>query len=213
MTCPECGTELLQGARYCHHCGWDSKLAAAGKASSQAADRPAWKRWLMSGTLGVATMLMLVLLVIPRGEATASLIVGQEAPEFDLESLSGERVRLSELQGKPLVVNFWASWCTPCIKEMPDFQEVLDKYQDQGLQIYGINVGESKVAVANFQQRVGVSFPMLLDLEDRAQMAYKILPLPATFFIDKDGVIRGIYQYQMSKNQIEREVLRLLETP
>lgn len=213
MTCPECGTELLQGARFCHHCGWDSKLAAAGKASSQAAERPAWKRRLMSATMGIAAMMMLVLLVVPRGEATASLVVGQAAPDFDLETLDGGQVRLSELKGKPLILNFWASWCQPCVKEMPDFQELSDTYQEQGLQVYGINVGESKVAVANFQQRVGVTFPMLLDLEDRAQTAYKILPLPATFFIDETGTIRAIYQYQMSKNQMEREVLRLLQTP
>jgi cytochrome c biogenesis protein CcmG/thiol:disulfide interchange protein DsbE len=198
------------GARFCHQCGWDSKLAAAGKGASTAGQRPAWKRWVTGVSLGIASFLILLLMLIPRSEADTVLQVGQAAPDFALESLTGEKVRLSDLKGKPVVINFWATWCPPCRKEMPEFQQVYDQYRDAGLQFYAINVGESKVAVEDYRQRLGVHFPILIDKNEEAQTAYKILPLPSTFFIDREGIIRGVYQYQMSLPQIEDEVKRLL---
>jgi cytochrome c biogenesis protein CcmG, thiol:disulfide interchange protein DsbE len=210
VTCPECGAKMEPRARFCHHCGWDSKLAAAGKASSGAGHRPLWKRWTMSVFLGLGTIAVLLLLLIPHSDATTSLIAGQAAPAFDEPALAGGRVKLSDLKGKPVVLNFWASWCTPCRKEMPEFQAVYDKYKGQGLQIYGINVGESEVTVNDFLRRVGTSFPVLIDKDEKAQTDYKILPLPATFFIDRNGTIRAVYQFQMSQAQMETEVVRLL---
>ncbi|MFZ5824412.1 MAG: redoxin domain-containing protein [Bacillota bacterium] len=197
-------------ARFCHQCGWDSRLAAAGKGASTAGQRPTWKRWVTGVSLGVASLLVLLLMLIPRTGADTMLRVGEPAPDFELTTLEGETVKLSALRGKPVVVNFWATWCTPCRKEMPHFQEVVDKYGEQGLLLYGINVGESKVAVADFRDRVGVRFPLMIDADESVQTAYKILPLPATFFIDREGVIRGVYQFQMSLPQIEDEVKRLI---
>lgn len=211
MTCPECGTGLTDRARFCHKCGWDSKLAGAGKAASTAGQRPAWKRWSMSVTLGLSVVLVLWLLLVPRSDAETTLRVGQAAPDIVLpQADGGPSVRLSALKGKPVILNFWATWCGPCAKEMPDLQAVYDKYKGQGLQLYGVNVGESKVVVNSYRKQHDVAFPVLLDLEDKAQNAYKILPIPATFFIDKAGQIRAIYQFQMSRQQMEAEVLRLL---
>ncbi|HWI64023.1 MAG TPA: redoxin domain-containing protein [Symbiobacteriaceae bacterium] len=210
MNCPECEAQLTARARFCHKCGWDSKLAAAGKAAGTADHRPRWKRLTMSVTLGVASLLILLLMLVPRTGAEATLVAGQQAPDFDLPALDGGRVKLADLKGKPVVVNFWASWCGPCRREMPDFQALYDKYKEMGLEIYGINVGESKIAVADFRSKVQTSFPVLIDEGDQAQNAYRILPLPATFFIDRTGTIRGIYQYQMSRAQMEVEILRIL---
>ncbi len=164
----------------------------------------------MGISLGLAGFLVLLLLMIPRSDANTSLAIGEAAPDFELETLEGERVRLSELKGEPVVVNFWASWCTPCRKEMPEFQQIADKYGEHGVRVFGINVGESEVAVADFRERVGVSFPILIDKDETVQSDYRILPLPATFFIDRDGIIRGVYQFQMSYPQMEAEVTRLL---
>lgn len=210
MPCPECGTELVKSMRFCHNCGWDSKLAAAGRAASTAGHRPPWKRATMSVCLAIAAVFMVFVLLVPRGGAQTTLVIDQPAPDFTLESVDGGQVRLSDLKGKPVIINFWASWCGPCRKEMPDFQAVYEQYKDAGLQVYGINVGESKVAVRDFRETVGAKFPVLLDTHEEAQNAYKILPLPATFFVDSGGKIRAIYQYQMSRSQMEAEVLRLL---
>lgn len=210
MVCPECGAKLETGARFCHQCGWDSKLAAAGKASSTAGARPAWKRWTMALTLVGGLLLMGWIMLMPRNDSFVTLAVGQQAPDFELTTLEGETVKLSELRGQPVVLNFWASWCGPCRQEMPDFQAVHDRYKDAGLKIYGINVGESTVAVQDFLSKVNVNFPTLIDRDESVQTAYKILPLPATFFIDRNGTIRQIYQSQMSAAQIESESLRLM---
>lgn len=211
MPCPECGTQLVPKARFCHHCGWDSKLAAAGKASSTADHRPAWKRVSMAVTLGLASVFMLFLLLYPhKSAAEVTLAVGQQAPDFTVEAMDGSKVRLADLKGKPVVINFWASWCTPCRKEMPDFEAVYKQFAPSGLQLYGINVGESKVSISDFVNQVGATFPIAVDTDEEAQNAYKILPIPATFFIGADGKIKGIYQYQMSRSQIEAEVVRLL---
>jgi cytochrome c biogenesis protein CcmG, thiol:disulfide interchange protein DsbE len=210
MTCPECGTSMEAKARFCHHCGWDSTLAAAGKASSSAGSRPAWKRWTMSVCLGIASVFILFMLLAPRSDASAQLVTGQAAPDFTVQTLDGEAVKLSDLKGQPVVLNFWASWCGPCRKEMPDLEAVYQKYKENGLQVIGVNVGDSKVAVSNFQSQVQTTFPLWLDLKEEAQQSYKILPIPATFFVDRNGTIRAIYQFQMSGAQIESEVLRLM---
>jgi len=165
----------------------------------------------MAALLAVCSLLMMGFLVAPREGAGASLAVGDPAPAFDLVSLTGERVRLADLQGNPLVLNFWASWCGPCREEMPDLQSVYQQYRDQGLQLYAINVGESAVAVEYFLRQIGVDLPVLLDLKDEAQESYRILPIPTTFFIDSAGMIRAVYQQQMTRIQIEAEVVRLLE--
>ncbi|MFZ5816631.1 MAG: redoxin domain-containing protein [Bacillota bacterium] len=201
---------MEKAARFCHHCGWDSKLAAAGRGAAAANQRPAWKRWVAGVSLSVAGLLVLLLMLIPRSGAETVLQVGQPAPDFTLTTLEGERITLSELKGKAVVVNFWASWCKPCREEMPHFQMVYDQYRDQGLELLGINVGDAKPTVTDFVDRVGVRFPILIDVDESAQTAYKILPLPATFFIDREGIIRGVYQFQMSLPQIEDEVKRLL---
>lgn len=210
MNCPECETTLTSGARFCHRCGWDSKLASAGRTSSTVAQRPAWKRWVTGISLGFFSFLVLMLLLIPRGDSQATLTVGEPAPDFTLTTLTGQQIRLSDLRGRPVVVNFWATWCTPCRREMPDFQAIYDREQGNGLAVLGVNVGESRIGVSEFVQSLNLSFPILIDERETVQVAYKILPLPATFFIDRAGVIRGIYQFQMSRMQMETEVQRIL---
>jgi cytochrome c biogenesis protein CcmG/thiol:disulfide interchange protein DsbE len=210
VVCPECDTALGAVVRFCHHCGWDRKLAAAGKASSTASERPAWKRLTMASTLLGAIGLMLWLLLMPRNSSDAALLVGQPAPGFTLESITGEQVSLADLKGRPIILNFWATWCPPCREEMPYLQDVHDRYQDQGLQVIGVNVGESNVAVRSFLSSVGATFPTLLDKDENVQTAYKIIPLPTTFFIDRHGVLSAIYPYQLRREQVELETLRIL---
>jgi thiol-disulfide isomerase/thioredoxin len=212
VNCPECATPLTEGARYCHHCGWDSKQATAAKATAAAAKRPAWKRRLMAGTLAVFVGIMAYLLTVPDSQANSSLKVGQTAPEFTVTDLSGNSVSLASLKGRPVVINFWATWCPPCRREMPEFQQVIAKHKDtDDLAFYALNVGESKLVVDAFLQQLGVqSLPVLLDQNDQAQNAYKILPIPATFFIDRTGKISAIYETQMTSLQMEAEIERIV---
>lgn len=213
MICPECGTTLTESARFCHQCGWDSKLAAAGKAAATKDHRPAWKRRLMAGTLAFFVALYGYLVLVPDSNADTSLKVGEMAPEISLQDQDGKTVSLASLKGRPVVINFWATWCPPCRREMPEFEQVWESHKGKDdLAFYALNVGESKLVVDAFLKQVGVEkLPILIDQNDAAQNAYRILPIPATFFIDRNGKISAIYETQMTSPQMEAEIQRILE--
>ncbi len=107
------------------------------------------------------------------------------APDFTLESLTGEMVRLSEQRGTPVVVNFWATWCPPCVEEMPALQALADS----GVKVFGINMREDAEAVRDFVTDLGITYPILLDPDDATVLAYSVLGLPQTVVIDANGVI------------------------
>jgi peroxiredoxin len=119
---------------------------------------------------------------------------GSEAPDFQLRDLDGRTVALSEFRGRPVVLNFWASWCGPCQMEMPVFQEVFtdEMWKAGGLVILAVNLGESPELVQEFVEYYGLTFPVLLDSSAEVGMMYNAAVLPTTYFIDNDGIIRSI---------------------
>ena len=136
--------------------------------------------------------------------------VGFFAPDFELEVVGGGLVRLSEFRGNPVVVNFWASWCGPCRSEMPDIQAVYDVYHQQGLVILGINQEESEARVAEFAEELGLTFPLLLDVEGRVSEVYEVYALPTTFFISGDGIIRELHLGSMSRADFEGSIRAIM---
>ena len=120
--------------------------------------------------------------------------VGKLAPDFELPGLDGQAVSLSGLRGKPVLINFWASWCEPCRFEMPFIQEIYEGWTGKtpSLVILTINLGESPSRVERFMERYGLSFPVLLDTSQNVALEYNIRGIPTTFFIDKDGIIQDI---------------------
>jgi peroxiredoxin len=114
------------------------------------------------------------------------------APEFQLQSLDGQVVALSSFGGKPVMLNFWATWCGPCLGEMPYIQEVFEdeEWREQGLVILAINVGESSSKVGKFMEENGLNFEVLLDADQIVAQRYSIRGIPTTFFIGKDGIIK-----------------------
>lgn len=115
---------------------------------------------------------------------------GKLAPDFQLQDLDGQSVALSDFRGKPVLLNFWATWCSPCRSEMPYIQQVYDEWSDKGLVVLAINIGESPATVKEFVQAQGFSFPVLLDTKQDVAEKYNIRGIPTTLFIDKDGVIQ-----------------------
>jgi len=117
--------------------------------------------------------------------------VGEAAPNFELQNLDGQSISLSSLKGKPVLVNFWATWCSPCVSEMPYIQEIHEDWSDSGLMVLAINMGDSASEVEQFLQEHDLSLPVLLDIKKVAAPKYGIRAIPTTFFIDKDGIVRN----------------------
>jgi peroxiredoxin len=115
-------------------------------------------------------------------------------PDFALETGDGKMVRLSELRGRPVVVNVWTSWCPPCREEMPALQRVYQDYQDRGAVILGLNstVQDTREAALGFATEQGLTFPILLDEDGEATRLFQVRALPTTFFIDAHGVIQDV---------------------
>lgn len=119
---------------------------------------------------------------------------GFPAPDFALATPDGDTLSLSELQGRPILVNLWASWCGPCRAEMPAMQRVYEEYQDQGFLILAVNATnqDSETAAVAFAEEHGLTFPLLLDFDGQVSGDYQLRALPSSFFIDRAGVIQEV---------------------
>lgn len=114
-------------------------------------------------------------------------VVGQPAPDFELQAAGGAAVQLSALIGHPVVLNFWATWCEPCRAEMPALQRAADRFADQGLRVLAINFDEPEADVLAFGQELDLSMPLLLDPGAEVQRLYRVLGYPTTYFVDAEG--------------------------
>ncbi|MBT3196584.1 MAG: TlpA family protein disulfide reductase [Gammaproteobacteria bacterium] len=112
------------------------------------------------------------------------------APDFTLQSSSGETLRLSQLHGKIVLINFWASWCPPCVEEIPSMNALYRRYSAQGLEILAINFQETQSEVSAFMKKVKIDFPVLLDRDGTAAHQWNVFSLPSSFLIDRDGRVR-----------------------
>ncbi len=120
------------------------------------------------------------------------LRVGNTAPDFVLASLDGEQVRLSDLRGNVVLLNFWAVWCGFCRVEMPEMQRAYERYRDDGFVVLAVDVMEDADLVREFVRNAEVTFPVLLDQQGEVTGRYLVRGLPTSFFIDRRGVIMGV---------------------
>jgi len=116
------------------------------------------------------------------------LAAGMKAPEIEGIDTSGDRIDLLDYRGQPVIVNFWASWCGPCVKEMPLLDEVYRSASGR-FKLISVNVGDTKGTVNEFLKEHGISFPVLIDAAGKAAGRYRVSALPATFAIDAEGRI------------------------
>jgi peroxiredoxin len=134
----------------------------------------------------------------PEGETTQGLIPAAQkgflSPDFALETADGEIIRLSDLRGRPVIVNFWASWCPPCREEMPALERVYQAYQDQGALVLGVNstVQDDRQKALDFAAEQGLTFPILFDSTGEVTQQYGVRALPTTYFIDAQGIIQEV---------------------
>lgn len=108
--------------------------------------------------------------------------------DFSLEGVDGETYTLSELRGDWVIINFWATWCVPCVQEMPELQAIAEEYADR-LTILGINQREASEVVEAFAADLGITFPLLLNPDDQTLVNYQVLSLPQTIIVNPEGEV------------------------
>jgi len=132
---------------------------------------------------------LLVVLILARDKTTI-ITVGDRAPEFQLPALGGSPVSLSDYRGKVVMVHFWATWCPPCVEELPVLESLYQTLKSEGLEILAISIdkGEGSI-VSTFMKRYGLTFPVLLDPEASVSSSYGTFKLPETYIVDRQGVV------------------------
>ncbi len=135
------------------------------------------------------------------------LRAGDLAPNFEFSDFDGQRLRLSDFRGRPVVVNFWASWCGPCKAEMPDLEEALKRYEARSLAVIGVNNGETYRTGQRFLDQVGVQLTAFaFDPDSRVAKGYAVQGMPTSYFIDGDGVITRVVTGALNDRLIQSGV-------
>ncbi len=135
-----------------------------------------------------------------------------DAPEFTLEDLNGNKISLSNLSGKVIFLNVWATWCGPCKREIPDFIEAYEHYKDKGLEIIGISVDRiSQSKVLQFAENYKINYPVAMITSKLTKDYGPFLAIPVTIIIDKNGKIRHRRIGMVNKSYVESWFLKLIE--
>lgn len=143
--------------------------------------------------------------------ASPVLNPGSVPPAFKLVDLDGAVHDSQAYAGKPLVINFWGTFCPPCRKEMPALQNAYERWSERGVNLIGINLSEDRLSVQNFVDQVGAKFPILLDQNRQTEKQFGLKQYPTTFFIRPDGKINTILiGGPLTEAQIDREIGKLI---
>ena len=166
------------------------------------------RRWI-----GVSVLLTVALLGCGPGTPPRGAQLAQPAPEIQGTTLDGHALRLSEFRGRVVLLNFWATWCPPCVEEMPDLQQVADELGPQGVTVLGLSadVGDPEV-VAKFLRRHRITYPVLI-ADESAVSAYGVTMLPTTFLVDQQGIVRQRYLGPRGRRFLAEDIHALLNTP
>jgi peroxiredoxin len=136
---------------------------------------------------------------------------GVQAPDFELPSLDGKRVKLSDYRGKAVLLNFWATWCSPCKVEMPWFVDLQKKYGNDGLVVVGIAMDDTETdKIAQFASEMGVNYPVLLGTDKVSEQYGNVEYLPTSFYINRQGRIVGKGTGLLGRGEVEENVQKAL---
>jgi cytochrome c biogenesis protein CcmG, thiol:disulfide interchange protein DsbE len=153
--------------------------------------------------------LLLLLSLTACGPAPAARL-GSPAPDFTLNTVDGATVQLAQLKGKPVWINFWATWCVPCREEMPAMQELYEQYRDQGLVILAVNMEEDSATVRRWIDSGGYAFTFVLDSNGQQVKRYNVTAAPTSYFVGRDGVIHDQKLGQISRTEMVSKLDKLL---
>ncbi len=160
--------------------------------------------WIGGGVLALAAILFSVLLFLPSGQSGSPgiLKIGQRAPVFTIDNVSGQAVSLASERGHPVILNFWATYCQPCQTETPLLQHTMLAHQNQHLVILGIDQGEEVSAIAQYGKDYDLSYPLLADVNQQVNHLFGVTGLPVSYFIDSQGTIRYIVNGVLSPSTL-----------
>jgi len=168
-----------------------------------------WMRLIILGVIFVGISVALYNAFI---KDTAAVQANELAPDFILKTLEdNQEFQLSKQQGKGIVLNFWGTWCAPCREEMPALEKMSQEFKDKGVEVIGVNIGESDVTVESFRDTYHITFPILMDRKREITQLYEIGPIPTTYFIDPDGVVKKIViGGPMAEKTIKENIAQIL---
>jgi cytochrome c biogenesis protein CcmG/thiol:disulfide interchange protein DsbE len=179
------------------------------KSEVKSASRPAWGRILAWG--GLIALLAIVAIGLLQAQQ-GPVGIGQRAPNFTLNTFEGEQISLSSLQGKVVMINFWASWCKPCEGEAPDLENAWRYYQPGGEVVFlGVDYVDTEPAALEYLQKFDVTYPNGPDLGTRISQAYRTTGVPETYIIDKSGILRYVKLSPISLDELRSAIDPLLE--
>ncbi len=161
-------------------------------ADSAPINRPSHRRaWLVAIGLIASGVLLasLAVGVVRDPPQPPSPLLGKPAPDFRLTALDGSTVELAALRGRPVIINFWASWCLPCREEAPLLRRVQEEYRDRGLVVLGVIFEDSPENARAFMERYDQRYPGLLDPDGRTAVDYGVFGIPETYFVRRDGIV------------------------
>ncbi|MGH9514061.1 MAG: TlpA family protein disulfide reductase [Terriglobales bacterium] len=159
----------------------------------------------------ISIMLVFGIQRVHHSSVSPGKLQGKAAPDFSLPTTTGQTMKLSDLQGKAVLLNFWATWCEPCKVEMPWFVELQKKYGPQGLQVIGVAMDDaSPKEIAAFAQKMGVNYPILIGKEEVGAQYGGIEYLPSTFYISRSGKVIEHAFGLVSRSEIEANIEKAL---
>lgn len=173
---------------------------------------PRYKRWTAAAVVLMAGLWIAYLLLWPDSvaDATAGVPVGAPAPDFALKTLDNQSYKLADLRGKAVLINFFTTWCPPCRAEAPTLQAAFKEYESRGFVVLAINLDESNVTVRSFREKLGLTFPIVIDKDDRVTRSYGIIPLPTSYLVDRSGVVWASWAGAVSKEQLASMLVKVL---
>jgi cytochrome c biogenesis protein CcmG/thiol:disulfide interchange protein DsbE len=151
---------------------------------------------------GCNTAEKLLTLAQERSSTGSGPGVGNPAGTFAFDTFSGQRVDLDQLRGKPIVLNFWASWCVPCRAEMPGFEQAYRRLSQEGVAFVGLAVQDDPQAAREFVHALGISYPTGIDYRNAASMEYQLVGLPTTVLIASDGKVARRWNGPVNTDQL-----------
>lgn len=160
-----------------------------GKTEERKSGRLLWTIFLV-----LLVAIPIILISLKEKESTSRfarpLQEGRPAPDFTFPDLDGRKVSLSDLKGKVVLVNIWATWCPPCREEMPSMQKLYDRFKGEAFEILAVSIdADGRKAVAPFTRKLNLTFPVLLDPKEKIRSPYRITGVPESFIIDKNGIL------------------------